>query len=153
MALPITTTAFTDAVRRATIRDLADVTAGGDTTDDDLDRRAATWDPVALSYFGLPADTAVTDADPYAAQLVQVANMLVAAAVRMGLGGEDNREEAKLLERGAMKIVKAYNGIAPEQAVPTTASTPGINLGGSYGGSSGYDGGIPDGYTEGGTFS
>ena len=92
-------------------------------TDDELDQKIENWDAASLAYFGGPADPAATS---YFRLILNVANLLAAAAVRQGIGGDTNVRTADAHIALAKSLVGAHNRREPEQSAQTMTTAGGI---------------------------
>ena len=110
------------ADRRGAVRELAGVSPA--TFDDAaIDRKTENWDAAALAYFD---DPPTPEAQPFFRLIVNVSNLLTAAAIRQGIGGDGNTRTAEAQVALAKSLVSAHNRREPEQARQAVARTRGI---------------------------
>ena len=121
----ITGAGITEADRRDSVRELADVTVAI-YPDDDIDRRLENYDAVARQHFGVPAAHVIDGTEEYFRPLIVVANYLCAINIRQGIAGEDNVRVITDMIRIYKDVVASYHRQTPEQITPAVFKSGGI---------------------------
>lgn len=106
---------ITEADRRASIRELADV-SDQIYTDDRLDRKIAEADAMA--------QTRLQSTEP-TRNMVTVSNLITAKLISIGIGNEENNARITEINQTTEKIIESENNKAPEQDEPIVSFSGG----------------------------